>query len=107
MKRLKKEEGKNIWICGGADIVRQLMGEDLIDIYHISILPVLLGDGIRLFDAEEKTKKLRLVRMDSANGIAELVYVRRSSRRNTCETKTGAAFPAGSEASFRRIWNRS
>ena len=29
VKRLKKEEGKNIWICGGADIVRQLMGEDL------------------------------------------------------------------------------
>ena len=93
VKRLKKEEGKNIWICGGADIVRQLMGEDLIDIYHISILPVLLGDGIRLFDAEEKTKKLRLVRMDSANGIAELVYVRRSSRRNTCENENRSGLP--------------
>ena len=76
VKRLKKEEGKNIWICGGADIVRQLMEEDLIDIYHVSILPILLGDGLRLFAAEEKTKKLRLIRMDSANGIAELVYVR-------------------------------
>ena len=49
VKSLKKEEGKNIWICGGADIVRQLMEEDLIDVYHISILPILLGDGIRLF----------------------------------------------------------
>lgn len=39
VKELKKEEGKNIWICGGADIVRQLMEEDLIDVYHVSILP--------------------------------------------------------------------
>ncbi len=79
VKRLKKETGKNIWICGGADIVRQLMEEDLIDIYHISILPILLGDGIRLFTAEEKTEKLRLIRMDSEEGIAELVYVRSQS----------------------------
>ena len=68
VKSLKKEEGKNIWICGGADIVRQLMEEDLIDVYHVSILPTLLGDGIRLFQTLEKGKKLRLIRTESENG---------------------------------------
>ena len=73
VKSLKKEEGKNIWICGGADIVRQLMEEDLIDVYHISILPILLGDGIRLFQTSEKERKLRLIRTESENGITGLV----------------------------------
>ena len=83
MKSLKKEEGKNIWICGGADIVRQLMEEDLIDVYHISILPILLGDGIRLFQTSEKERKLRLIRTESENGITGLVYVRRNASGNT------------------------
>ena len=82
VKSLKKEEGKNIWICGGADIVRQLMEEDLVDIYHISILPTLLGDGIRLFQTSEKERKLRLIRTGSENGITELVYARRSVSGN-------------------------
>lgn len=53
IRELKKGDGKAIWICGGADIVRQLMAEDLIDIYDISIIPMLLGKGIRLLGAVE------------------------------------------------------
>ena len=89
VKELKKEEGKNIWICGGADIVRQLMEEDLIDVYHVSILPTLLGDGIRLFQTLEKGKKLRLIRTGSENGIMELVYVHRNVSGNICENICG------------------
>ena len=89
VRNLKKEEGKNIWICGGADVVRQLMEEDLIDIYHISILPILLGDGIRLFQTSEKEKKLRLIRVGSENGITELVYLRRHFCRNVCANACG------------------
>ena len=87
VKSLKKEEGKNIWICGGADIVRQLMEEDLIDVYHVSILPTLLGDGIRLFQTLEKGKKLRLIRTESENGITGLVYVRRNASGNVHENR--------------------
>ena len=48
-RRLKEESGKDIWICGGANIVSQLVNEDLIDCYHITVIPTLLGSGIRLF----------------------------------------------------------
>ena len=48
--RLKMEEGKDIWICGGASVVSQLMRESLIDRFHIAIIPTLLGTGVRLFD---------------------------------------------------------
>lgn len=74
---LKNKDGKNIWICGGADIVRQLMQRNLIDIYHISVIPTILGDGIRLFHRLEQEIKLRLVTSKSSNGIMELIYQKR------------------------------
>lgn len=77
IRRLKKEEGKSIWICGGADLVRQLMKEDLIDLYVISVIPTLLGEGIRLFGGNEKEIPLKLVKTQSYDGITDLVYERR------------------------------
>ena len=76
IRDLRKQEGKDIWICGGAEIVRQLMAENLIDIYYISVIPVLLGSGIRLFGGNEEAIPLRLVKTLSYNGITELVYER-------------------------------
>lgn len=80
IKMLKEENGKNIWICGGADIIRQLMAEDLIDVYYISVIPTLLGRGIRLFQDGNKEIPLKLIRTQSYDGITDLVYVRRSQR---------------------------
>ncbi len=68
------ETGKNIWVCGGADIVNQLMKEDLIDIYHIAIIPVILGGGIRLFDTTDNQVNLRLIETLNYNGITEVIY---------------------------------
>lgn len=75
---LKQKHGKNIWICGGADIVRQLMDEDLIDEYHISVIPTILGAGTQLFGTSSHEIKLNLIRSQTYNGIAELVYIRRN-----------------------------
>ncbi len=69
--------GKDIWICGGADIANQLIKEDLIDIYHISIIPVILGGGVRLFDGTGNMINLRLVNTLNYNGIIEAVYKRK------------------------------
>lgn len=75
--RLKAQAGKNIWVCGGAAIVKQLIQMDLIDKYYINVIPVILGNGIRLFDTSEKEIKLKLVNTKSYNGITDLVYERR------------------------------
>ncbi len=74
---LKNKTGKDIWICGGASIAKQLMQEDLIDQYYINVIPTILGRGIRLFDTFEKEIKLKLVKTRSYNGITDLVYERR------------------------------
>ena len=77
IQRLRRKPGKDIWICGGASTTGQLMKEGMIDRYHISIIPTLLGSGIRLFDSLKGQTKLKLVRSQVYNGIAELVYERR------------------------------
>lgn len=77
VEQLKSEEGRAIWICGGASIIQPLMQGGLIDEYYISIMPTILGSGIRLFEESQNEIKLKLVRTQSYNGITELVYSRR------------------------------
>lgn len=44
--RLKGEKRKNIFYDGGAEVVNYLLREKLFDELIISVVPVLLGDGI-------------------------------------------------------------
>ena len=73
IEKLKKEEGKHIWICGGANIIQQLHQEKCIDEYHITIIPTILGDGIALFSKGVKTD-VRLLKSIQDNGMIELRY---------------------------------
>ena len=77
LTRLKAQEGGEIWICGGASVVHQCMRQGLIDRYHINMIPTLLGDGIRLFGAQEQEIPLRLLSTEHYNGIVDLVYTKR------------------------------
>lgn len=58
---LKQKEGKNIYCDGGAMLVQTLMRENLIDEMIISIIPILLGKGIRLFENNNITNHLKLI----------------------------------------------
>lgn len=77
---LRQSNGKNIWICGGAQTVRELIAEDMIDTYHLSIIPVVLGKGIKLFDSTSQPIELTLIDTKIYNGIIELIYNRRNAR---------------------------
>lgn len=76
-KRLKEENGKDVWICGGANLVQQLVNEDLIDYYHVTVIPTLLGSGVRIFENGKYEIKLRLLKTRSYNGMTDLIYTRR------------------------------
>lgn len=76
VERLRNEDGKDIWICGGAKIAQQLMRCNLIDEYDISIVPCLLGDGIALF-GKMATIPLSLVFVKEENGMVRYKYKRR------------------------------
>lgn len=75
LRRLRQEEGGNIWICGGADLIRQCMGE--IDELHLSIMPILLGNGTPLFPEGGPPLTLRLTDLRQENGVIDCVYQRR------------------------------
>ena len=75
---LKKEKGKDIWICGGANLLNQFIDSNLIDFYQIVIMPTILGDGTPLFQKLDKEKKLTLVSSISYNGIVEVLYKNRT-----------------------------
>ncbi|MCI9546371.1 MAG: dihydrofolate reductase [Lachnospiraceae bacterium] len=77
VKRLRERTGKDIWICGGASIAQQLMDADLIDRFHLSIIPTVLGDGVRLFGSRRQELRLRLLCAQSYNGITEVIYEKR------------------------------
>lgn len=88
IRRLREEAGRGVWICGGAGIVRPLVAEDLIDVYHISVIPTILGEGIPLFAPQERTIPLHLERTESSNGITGLIYRRRQPPAATARTGT-------------------
>lgn len=77
IKDLKEKNGKDIWICGGANLVQQLVNEDLIDSFYITVIPTLLGSGIRLFENAKQEINLRLLNTQSYNGMIDVIYTRR------------------------------
>ena len=74
---LKGQTGKHIYCDGGAKTVNRLLQDKLIDELIISIIPVLLGDGIRLFGQSFPEQKLQLVSSKSfEKGLVQLHYIR-------------------------------
>ena len=76
MNALKHQDGKDIWICGGADVLNQCVRENLIDRYIITTVPVILGAGIRLFAENGVTESLKLKDVKTENGLITAVYDR-------------------------------
>ena len=75
---LQKKTGKDIWICGGANLIQQLVAQDMIDQYYITVIPTILGSGIRLFEnVNGKEIPLKLIKTQSYNGMTDLIYIRR------------------------------
>ena len=70
---LKKQEGKDIWINGGPTIIQPLIQANLIDQYRLTIVPVLLGAGTRLFQSADRIH-LKSVGLIQHGQLFELIY---------------------------------
>lgn len=72
---LQQQPGKDIYCDGGGDIVYELLQDALIDRMIISVIPHLVGTGIRLFKDGRPEQKLTLTRSTSfPSGLVQLWY---------------------------------
>lgn len=72
---IKKQDGKDIWLYGGANLIKTFIDLDLIDVYKISVHPLALGSGKPLFENLKKRIELELI--DTRvfkSGVIELSY---------------------------------
>ncbi|PXX22486.1 dihydrofolate reductase family protein [Arenibacter sp. ARW7G5Y1] len=76
--KLKSEKGKDIYCDGGAEVVNELLKNDLIDELTISIVPILVGNGTRLFKEERPEQLLEFVSVKTfETGLIQLHYKRK------------------------------
>jgi dihydrofolate reductase len=64
---------KVVSVCG-ADVAQQLLRSGRVDEIQVSIAPVLLGSGVRLFDRIEAPITLEQVRVIGSTNVAHLRY---------------------------------
>ena len=72
---MKNEEGKDIWLFGGAGLTTSMINLGLIDEIGLAVHPILLGSGKHLFTELENRIKLTLVDTKTySSGLVTLIY---------------------------------
>jgi dihydrofolate reductase len=67
--------GRNVHVAGGANVVQQYLAAGLLDELQLHVVPILLGDGVRLFDdAAAAANRLELVRVVASPNVTHLKY---------------------------------
>lgn len=78
IQRLQNEKGGTIFCDGGAEVIFELIKEDLIDQYIISVIPVFLGKGTPLFIRDRPFQYLQFEKVLSfPSGLVQLWYHRK------------------------------
>ncbi len=75
---LRGNEGKHIWLIGGASLAAQFFEARLVDEIIATVQPMVLGSGIRLLNEVATRTALRLISSQAyPSGLVQLTYRRR------------------------------
>ena len=67
--------GKDVWLAGGASVINQYLAAGLVDEIDLSIVPVVLGGGERLFEGLQRDSlRLTQIRAVDAPGVTHIKY---------------------------------
>src|SRR5215218_8652442 len=74
---LRAKPGKDIWLFGGGLLFRSLLEARLVDAVEVSVIPVLLGEGIPVLPPKPSSARFKLKLASSRtfeSGIVSLEY---------------------------------
>jgi dihydrofolate reductase len=77
IRQLRKRPGKDIWLMGGGELARAFLNADLVDRLYLGVVPVLLGEGIPLFQGGFPQRDFTLLDNKTySRGLVALTYKR-------------------------------
>jgi dihydrofolate reductase len=69
-------QGKDVWLAGGASVINQYLAAGLVDEIDLSIVPLILSGGARLFEGLQRgALTLTQVRAVDAPGVTHIKYM--------------------------------
>lgn len=72
---MRQQQGKDIWIVGGGEMVRSFLEQRLVDEVILFVHPRLLGEGVRLFAEPYPETALELIECRPySTGLVQLLY---------------------------------
>ena len=72
---LRQQPGKDIWLMGGGELIASFLDEGAIDEFVITVVPVLIGDGIPLIARRHRDVALDLRAVERfEDGVVQLRY---------------------------------
>lgn len=75
VERLGREGVRRVYVDGG-NVIQQFLAADLLDELTLSVIPIVLGDGIRLFGAGPERRLALQASQAYPSGLVQLRYRR-------------------------------
>ncbi|KAK5659868.1 hypothetical protein OQA88_13331 [Cercophora sp. LCS_1] len=76
VRERKKSAEKDIWVMGGGSLVGLLMEQRLVDVVEAAVMPVVIGEGIKMVGGLGSMKRLKLESVEKLeSGILMTKYL--------------------------------
>ena len=77
LEKVRRRPGKDIWLMGGGELARDFLKDDVVDELYIGMVPVLIGEGLRLFPSGFPQREFTLLENKTfSKGMIALKYAR-------------------------------
>ena len=75
INKLKEQNPKDIWLIGGGQLITYFLNYDLLDRMILTLIPIIIGEGISLFPDNPKETKWKLSDVEKfETGVVNLTY---------------------------------
>jgi len=72
VEKIRKQEGRNIWLWGGASLTSWFLNRNLVDEMWLGVVPIVLGSGKPLFENVDERKKFKPTKAEVLKGYFSL-----------------------------------